>query len=144
MNLKDDMPIKMWTCGLTAPSQHCSHNYTCYYKQVAPVLLPSPQDTPLHAHDLALSRNLSPGSLTKRQGLYVDCPIIHPVMCLSELSYLFSLQGPEPRTAMYRQLHTAVHGGGRAPPLPSPLQQHDTVHQEAVPSRALSGRQVAL
>jgi len=29
------MPIKLWTCVLTAPSQLCSHNYTCYYKQVA-------------------------------------------------------------------------------------------------------------
>ena len=26
----------MWTCGLTAPSQHCSHHHTCNYKQVAP------------------------------------------------------------------------------------------------------------
>lgn len=105
---------------------------------------PSPQDTPLHAHDLSLSRGLSPGSLTKRQGLYVDCPTIHPVICLSELSSLFCLQGPEPSTAMYRQLHTAVYDWERTPPFPSPVWQHHTVHQEAVSSRSLSGRQVAL
>jgi len=36
------MPIKMWTCVLTAPSQHCSHDYTCYYKQVAPCAITFP------------------------------------------------------------------------------------------------------
>lgn len=39
LNFECDMPIKMWTCGLTAPSQHYSRDYTCYCKQVAPCAL---------------------------------------------------------------------------------------------------------
>ena len=108
------------------------------------MLSPSPQDTPVHAHDLALSRDLSPGSLTKRQALYIDCPTIHPMICVSELSFLFCLQEPEPTTALYRQLHSAVYEGRRAPHLLSPVQQPHTVRKEAVRSRSLSGRQVAL
>jgi hypothetical protein len=141
------MPIKMRTCSLTAPSQHCSHHYTCRYKQVAPSALTLPaghSSTRTRPRSLSLSCDLSPCSLTKRQGLYVYCPTLYPVICLSALNYWFFLQGPEPRTAMYRQLHTAVYDGGRAPPLPSPVPQHHTVHQETVPSRSLSGRQVAL
>jgi len=51
---------------------------------------PPLQDTPLNPHDLALSRDLSPRSLTKRQGLYIGSPTIHPVIRHSELSYLFA------------------------------------------------------
>ena len=54
-----------------------------------PVLSPSPQDTPLNPHDVALSRDICPGSLNKRQGIYIGSPTIHPVIRHSELSYLF-------------------------------------------------------
>jgi hypothetical protein len=134
----------MWTCGLTASSQHCSHDYTCYYKEVAPCAITLPA-----GHSSTRTR---PRALSSPQSRFADqtpgtlCRLSYynPVICLSELSYLFCLQGPEPRTAMYRQLHTAVYDGGRAPPLPSPVPQHHTVHQEVVQSWSLSGRQVAL
>ena len=53
------------------------------------MLSPSPQDTPLNPHDVALSPDLFSRSLTKRQGLYICSPTIHPVIRHSELSYLF-------------------------------------------------------
>ena len=81
----------MWTCVLTAPSQHCSHDYTCYYKQVAPCAITLPTGHfSTRTRSRSLSRDFFPGSLTKRQVFYVGSPTIHPMICLSELSYLFA------------------------------------------------------
>jgi len=54
------------------------------------MLSPSPQDTPLNPHDVALSPDLFSRSLTKGQELYIGSPTIHQVIRHSELSYLFA------------------------------------------------------
>jgi hypothetical protein len=107
------------------------------------VILPSrplqPQDT-LHSQDFGHSRDVSSGSLTKLQVLYADFPTIHPMIRLSEISYLLCLQGFEPSISMCRQLRTPLYGGENASQVPTPIQRLRTGRQEALPTWSLSGR----
>jgi hypothetical protein len=114
------------------------------YKQVSSCAITIPPSltsgTPLHPHDFALSRDVSSGSLTKLQVLYADVPTIHPMISLSELSHFFCLQVCAPSISMCRQLRRALYVGGKATQLLPPIQRHDSVIQDALPTRSLSGR----